>query len=109
MRPPPEAASSRGCSCGALRRRSASRRPKVGVFYVALLPQFLPSGSNPLAVGLLLAGIHALLSLVWFALLIALASALGRWLRRPGTVRGIDGVTGTTLVGFGLRLALSGR
>jgi threonine/homoserine/homoserine lactone efflux protein len=79
--------------------------PKVGVFYVALLPQFLPSGSDPLAVGLLLAGVHALLSVVWFALLIVLAAALRRWLRRPGTVRGIDGVTGATLVGFGVRLA----
>jgi threonine/homoserine/homoserine lactone efflux protein len=81
--------------------------PKVGVFYVALLPQFLPSGSDPLLVGLLLAGVHGLISGVWFALLIGLASALGRRLRRPGTVRAIDGVTGTTLVGFGVTLALT--
>jgi threonine/homoserine/homoserine lactone efflux protein len=80
--------------------------PKVGVFYVALLPQFLPSGSDPLAVGLLLAGVHGLISVAWFALLIALASALAARLRRPGTVRAIDGVTGTTLIGFGVRLAI---
>ncbi len=83
--------------------------PKVGVFYVALLPQFLPGGSDPLLVGLLLAGVHATLSAVWFALLIALASAFSRWLRRPGTARAIDGLTGATLLGFGVRLALSGR
>jgi len=83
--------------------------PKVGVFYVALLPQFLPSGSDPLAVGLLLAGVHGLISVVWFAVLIALASALGRSLRRPATVRAIDAVTGTTLIGFGARLAFSPR
>jgi threonine/homoserine/homoserine lactone efflux protein len=81
--------------------------PKVGAFYVALLPQFLPPGSDPLAVGLLLAGVHALLSVVWFALLIGLAAALSRWLRRPATVRVIDGITGTALVGFGVRLAFS--
>jgi threonine/homoserine/homoserine lactone efflux protein len=81
--------------------------PKVGVFYVALLPQFLPSGSDPLAAGLLLAGVHGMISVVWFALLITLASALGRRLRRPGTVRAIDGVTGTTLIGFGLKLAFT--
>jgi threonine/homoserine/homoserine lactone efflux protein len=80
--------------------------PKVGVFYVALLPQFLPSGSDPLAVGLLLAGVHGLISVVWFALLIVLASALAARLRCPGTVRAIDGVTGTTLIGFGVRLAV---
>jgi threonine/homoserine/homoserine lactone efflux protein len=81
--------------------------PKVGVFYVALLPQFLPSGSNPLAVGLLLAGVHALITVVWFAVLITLASVLGRRLRRPATGRAIDGVTGTTLIGFGVKLAVT--
>jgi threonine/homoserine/homoserine lactone efflux protein len=83
--------------------------PKVGVFYVALLPQFLPAGGDPLAVGLLLTGVHAALTLAWFGALIALAGALGRWLRRPRTARAIDGVTGVTLVGFGLRLAAAGR
>ncbi|MCF6744685.1 LysE family translocator [Blastococcus sp. KM273128] len=83
--------------------------PKVGVFYAALLPQFLPPGQDPLASGLLMAGVHAVLSVAWFALLIGLASALGRWLRRPRTVRAIDAVTGTVLVGFGVRLAASAR
>lgn len=81
--------------------------PKVGVFYVALLPQFLPAGHDPLAAGLLLAGVHGTLSLLWFALLVLLADALGGWLRRPRTTRVIDGVTGATLVGFGVELAVS--
>jgi threonine/homoserine/homoserine lactone efflux protein len=83
--------------------------PKVGVFYVALLPQFLPAGSDPLGVGLLLAAVHAVLTVGWFAVLIGLASAFSRWLRRPGTVRVIDGLTGTALVGFGVKLAASAR
>ncbi|TFV65651.1 UNVERIFIED_ORG: LysE family translocator [Bacillus sp. AZ43] len=83
--------------------------PKVGVFYVALLPQFLPAGSDPLLVGLLLAAVHAALSTLWFAGLIALASALSRWLRRPVVTRAIDGVTGAALVGFGVRLAITAR
>jgi threonine/homoserine/homoserine lactone efflux protein len=56
-------------------------------------------------VGLLLAAVHGALSAVWFLLLISLATALSRWLRRPTTVRVIDGITGTALVGFGVRLA----
>ncbi|RBY93409.1 LysE family translocator [Blastococcus sp. TF02-8] len=83
--------------------------PKVGVFYVALLPQFLPAGSDPFLVGLLLAAVHGVLTAVWFTLLIVLAGALGRWLRRPATARAIDGVTGAALVGFGLRLAVAAR
>jgi threonine/homoserine/homoserine lactone efflux protein len=81
--------------------------PKVGVFYLALLPQFVPAGSDPLAVGLLLAAVHGVMSLLWFGLLIVLAGALGRWLRRPRTTRVIDGVTGAALVGFGIKLAVS--
>jgi threonine/homoserine/homoserine lactone efflux protein len=83
--------------------------PKVGVFYVALLPQFVPAGSDALSVGLLLAAVHAVLSVLWFALLIGLAAVLSRWFRRPSTVRVIDGITGTALVGFGARLVVGGR
>ena len=83
--------------------------PKVGVFYVALLPQFVPAGSDPLLTGLLLAAVHGTLSLAWFALLAAVAGAAGRWLRRPAAVRAVDAVTGATLVGFGVRLAAEAR
>jgi threonine/homoserine/homoserine lactone efflux protein len=76
---------------------------------VALLPQFVPPGSDALAVGLLLAAVHAVLSLVWFALLITLAGVVGRRLRSPRTVRAVDGVTGAVLVGFGVGLATASR
>ena len=83
--------------------------PKIGVFYVTVLPPFVPAGSDPLLVGLLLAAVHGALSLLWFGLLASLAGAAGRWLRRPGAVRAVDGLTGATLVGFGERLAVGGR
>jgi threonine/homoserine/homoserine lactone efflux protein len=83
--------------------------PKVGVFYLALLPQFLPAGADPLAMGLLLAAVHAVLSVAWFAAVIALATTAGRVLRRPRATRLVDGVTGAVLVGFGVRLATGGR
>ncbi len=83
--------------------------PKIGVFYVAVVPPFVPAGSDPLLVGLLLAAVHGALSLTWFGLLAVVAGAAGRWLRRPGVVRGVDGVTGAVLVAFGARLAAGGR
>jgi threonine/homoserine/homoserine lactone efflux protein len=82
--------------------------PKVGAFYVAVLPQFLPVGASPLGFGLLLASVHALESLLWFTVVILGAQALRGILRRPAARRAVDGATGTVLVGFGLRLGLSG-
>lgn len=81
--------------------------PKVGAFYVAVLPQFLPPGESALLVGLLLGLVHTLLGVLWFGLLIAAAASVGRFLARPGVVRGIDGVAGAVITGFGVRLALA--
>ena len=64
--------------------------PKVGVFYVTFLPQFIPHGVNVAGFSMLLAGIHVLLTLAWFSLLIALTIPLGRFLSKPKVVRSLD-------------------
>lgn len=83
--------------------------PKIGAFYVAVLPQFLPPGVSPLGMGLLLALVHDVLGLVWFTAVILAASSMRRALRRPAAQRVIDGATGSALVGFGLKLGVSSR
>lgn len=83
--------------------------PKVGVFYVSLLPQFVPPGADVFVFSVLLAGVHALMGLLWFAVLIALTGPLAQWLRRPPVVRALNGMTGAALLLFGLRLALAPR
>jgi threonine/homoserine/homoserine lactone efflux protein len=80
--------------------------PKVGAFYLAVLPQFLPEGVSPLAVGVLLALVHDVEGLLWFAAIIAGAQAMRAHLARRSVRRAVDGVTGVALVGFGLRLSL---
>ncbi len=81
--------------------------PKVGLFYVGFLPQFMPAGVNVLAFGVLLAAIHGAMGLIWFAILTLATRPLSRWLMRPAVARTLDAVTGTVLIGFGLRLALA--
>lgn len=44
--------------------------PKIGVFYMAMLPQFIPQNSPHLLMGLALAGVHDVEGLVWFSGLI---------------------------------------
>jgi threonine/homoserine/homoserine lactone efflux protein len=81
--------------------------PKVGVFYVALLPQFIPAGAPTFAFGVLLACVHILLGTAWSAVLVALAHRLKGVLRRPTARRVLDRVTGTVIAAFGIRLATS--
>lgn len=83
--------------------------PKVGAFYVALIPQFLPEGANPLAMGLLLALVHAIESAIWFAILILAAETARGWLSSPRVSRWIDRVTGGFLLGFAGLLAVESR
>ncbi|WP_049568814.1 LysE family translocator [Nonomuraea sp. SBT364] len=80
--------------------------PKVGAFYVAMLPQFLPSDAPHAGSGLLLAGVHVAEGLVWSAALIAFAAAMSGLLRTPSVRRLLDRVTGLVIVGFGVRLAV---
>lgn len=81
--------------------------PKVGVFYVSLLPQFIPAGVSVVGFSVLLAGIHAAMGLAWFAALVLATRPLARWLRQPAVTRSLDALTGLALMLFGLRLALS--
>ena len=81
--------------------------PKVGIFYLTLLPQFVPAGVQVASFIFLLATIHVLMSLLWFALLIALARRIAPVLRRPAVIAGLDRLTGLVFVGFGVRLAVT--
>ena len=79
--------------------------PKVGVFYIATIPQFIPAGTSPLLMGIMLAGVHCLLAMVWFTLLIFGTGYAARWLKGARSIRIIDSISGTVLVGFGVKLA----
>ncbi len=80
--------------------------PKVGAFYVALLPQFIPAGAPPLPWGLALAGVHVLLGVVWLGTLLLVARTMRRWLQKRAVARWIDGIAGAVITGFGVKLAL---
>lgn len=83
--------------------------PKVGVFYLATIPQFTAAGVPPLLMGLLLAGVHCLIGSVWLGALVLGSSALGAHLTTTAFARWVDRVTGGVLVLFGVRVALGAR
>lgn len=83
--------------------------PKVGVFYVSFLPQFIPAGASVLGWSVMLAAVHNLLGLAWFAALVAATRPMLSALRRPRVIAWLDRATGAAFVAFGLRLALESR
>jgi threonine/homoserine/homoserine lactone efflux protein len=83
--------------------------PKVGVFYISFLPQFLPQGVPAAPFIFLLASLHALMGLIWFAALIGATRPLAGLLQRATVVRWLDRLTGGVFLAFGVRLALERR
>ncbi|GAA1866744.1 LysE family translocator [Actinomadura bangladeshensis] len=79
--------------------------PKVGVFYMSLLPQFVPDGASMFWTSVLFAAVHAAESLLWLVLIVAAAAAARRTLARPTVKRRLQQLTGAAFVAFGLRLA----
>jgi len=78
--------------------------PKVLVFYLAVLPQFLPAQAG-VAVLLLFALSHAVLSLGYLLLLTMTLQRARRILERRRVRRALDATTGAVLLGFSVRLA----
>ncbi|HEV8557545.1 MAG TPA: LysE family translocator [Actinophytocola sp.] len=83
--------------------------PKPGVFYMSLLPQFLPGGPANLAWGLLLVAIHLAIGLVWLPLLAWTADRARHLFARARLRRWLDRVTATVLIGLGVKLAVEAR
>jgi threonine/homoserine/homoserine lactone efflux protein len=78
--------------------------PKVLIFYLAVLPQFLPTSAAAWQL-LLLALTHAVLGLAYLLLLVTGLHRARRLLARRPVRRGLDAGTGIALLGFSARLA----
>lgn len=81
--------------------------PKVALFYVGFLPQFIPS-TQPFFASALLYGLsHAVMGELQLSTVALAAHALSARLTRPAFRRGTEVVAGLVLLGFALRLALA--
>jgi threonine/homoserine/homoserine lactone efflux protein len=83
--------------------------PKVGIFYVSFLPQFVPDNVPVVPYTMLLGTLHALLGAVWFACLIGATRPLTRVMRRGSVVQFLDRATGGIFIAFGVALAAESR
>ena len=79
--------------------------PKVALFFVSLLPQFVHAGEGFVWRLLLLAGLFIAMGLVWLTAYTFALHSVGRYLRRGSIRTAIERVTGAALVALGMRLA----
>ncbi|WDZ83715.1 LysE family translocator [Micromonospora cathayae] len=80
--------------------------PKVGVFLLAFLPQFVPAGVPPDRAMTVLAAVYLSLAAVWLVTLTETTHRLRRRVDRPGLLRAVELVTGVLFMGFAVRMAL---
>jgi threonine/homoserine/homoserine lactone efflux protein len=78
--------------------------PKVALFFLTFLPQFVPADAAPLPTALALSAVFAALYLAWFGGLLALVGLVARTLRRPRVQAWMERVSGIALIGFAARL-----
>ena len=78
--------------------------PKVAVFFLTFLPQFVNTESNTLLSFLMLGMTYTVLTAIWSFLYVYLINQISVFMKKPKTQSMIEGLTGTILIGFGIKL-----
>lgn len=79
--------------------------PKVAVFFLTFLPQFLAAGSEPFFPFLMMGMTYTVLTIIWFLLYVYVIDLMSAWMKKPSTQRAVQGISGLVLLLFGMKLA----
>lgn len=79
--------------------------PKVAVFFLSFLPQFIDPAGPAVSQTLILSAVFIVMGVAWLGSYVAVIDLLSGVLSRPSVKRWLDRVVGTVLAGLGLRLA----
>jgi threonine/homoserine/homoserine lactone efflux protein len=83
--------------------------PKVAVFYLTFLPQFMSPGDSVLLRSLAFAVAHSVMGIAWLSAFACVVSRIGAAFGGSGVRRWLERVTGGVLIALGVRLALERR
>jgi threonine/homoserine/homoserine lactone efflux protein len=81
--------------------------PKVALFYLTFLPQFIAPGDPVFRVSLFLASLHVAMGLVWLTIYSSALHKLNAKLAGGRVRRGIEAVTGGLLMALGAKLVFA--
>ncbi|MDR0137642.1 LysE family translocator [Metabacillus idriensis] len=79
--------------------------PKVAVFFLTFLPQFLEPGLNTFTQFMIMGLTYTILTFIWFIIYIYLIHQLSAFMIKPAVQKWMEGITGAVLIGFGIKLA----
>jgi threonine/homoserine/homoserine lactone efflux protein len=83
--------------------------PKLGVFAISFLPQFVPAGEAGQGVLLFLAVGWVLIDTVWYLIIVSVLHTIRGWLGRPRVRPALEKLSGGVLLALGIRLVLDPR
>jgi len=83
--------------------------PKVAVFYLTFLPQFIDPSGNVFAQSLGFAFAHGVMGIAWLSAYAYVLARLSAFFARARVRRWLERVTGAVLIGLGVRLAFERR
>ncbi len=86
---------------------STVRNPKVAVFFLAALPQFVGTGPDAPLHGVLLIGIVYAIGFCWCLTITGIATKAGRKVGQSSAMRWFEGALGAAFIGLAGRLALA--
>lgn len=88
---------------------TALANPKLAIFFVALFPQFVGRRTTVLPTTLLMAALIVIFDFAWYSALALIVSRARRRFDQTQLARWLERVSGTILVGLGIRLAVEQR
>jgi threonine/homoserine/homoserine lactone efflux protein len=73
------------------------------LFYLVVVPQYVPKSMSPFGGAILLSSMHLLMAGTWMTTLVTLLGRIVEVLRRPGVLLSLRVLTGTTLILLGVK------
>jgi threonine/homoserine/homoserine lactone efflux protein len=86
---------------------STMTNPKVGLFFLAVVPQFLPHGANAFALTMVLGATDGIIALLYLSCLANVAAKANEWLKRPRVTVGLERTSGGIIAALGVGVLAS--
>ncbi|MFF1830321.1 LysE family translocator [Paenarthrobacter sp. NPDC058040] len=82
--------------------------PKVGLFYLAVVPQFIPHGGDTMGTSLILGVVVAVIAFAYLSMIAVVAFKAMRWLKRPKVSSVVERTSSGIIAGLGVGVVASG-